>query len=181
MGEIIVAHEKHGESYWPASTPEEKAASALAILTERWNQGYWYHDPDEISEWALEHHPEEFIEILLADVWPGNDAPLEAKQAAVAVHKAGLQERYGDDQEVLDLKLRKLKKATDEWKVRNRERQAYQEIRRVVEEQDLGDYIYETRGGDTRNGGPIAWRLLSDRSDHEYERVSLEQLQEATS
>ena len=182
MTQIIVAHEKHGTYYYPAGTYDEFAASALSILTERFEQGYWYHDPDEIDEWARENRPEEFIEILLSDTWPGNDASLEDKQAAVAEHKAGLQERYGDDLEVLDMKLRKLKKATDEWKIRNRERQAYREIKRVVEEQDASVYEWENSKGEmVSRGEPLAWRLLSERSDHEYERVELEGLQEVTS
>jgi hypothetical protein len=45
--QIIVCHEKHGEWYYDASTPEQWARSALAILTERFNQGYWYNDPGE--------------------------------------------------------------------------------------------------------------------------------------
>lgn len=48
---IIVCHEKHGTFYHDASTPEAWAQSALKILTERFNDGYWYYDP------RAEKHP----------------------------------------------------------------------------------------------------------------------------
>lgn len=43
--QIIVATEKHCTRYLDASTPEALAKSALKLLTERWNAGYWYHEP----------------------------------------------------------------------------------------------------------------------------------------
>lgn len=57
---IIVCREKHVTDYWDASTPEAFAASALAILTSRWNQGYWYAHPDEV--FTPKYYPREIIE-----------------------------------------------------------------------------------------------------------------------
>ncbi len=45
MRQIIICHEKHGEFYYDASTPEKLASSALSILTERFETGYMYWDP----------------------------------------------------------------------------------------------------------------------------------------
>lgn len=47
MSDIIVERGKHGNFYWDASTNEAWAKSSLAILTERWNKGYYYNDPGE--------------------------------------------------------------------------------------------------------------------------------------
>ena len=44
---IIVAKEKHSTRYLDASTDKAFAGSALKLLTERWNEGYWYPPPDE--------------------------------------------------------------------------------------------------------------------------------------
>jgi hypothetical protein len=44
----LVAHEKHGNRQLPASTDEELHASALRLLTER-DQDGWYDDLDDPS------------------------------------------------------------------------------------------------------------------------------------
>lgn len=49
----------------------------------------------------------------------------------------------------------------------------YQEVLRVVDEHDLSFVTY--RSGRKE---PLAWKLVELRSDHEYEGVSLEHLQE---
>lgn len=41
--QILVATEKHSTEYWDATTPEALAASSLAILKQRFEDGYWYH------------------------------------------------------------------------------------------------------------------------------------------
>ena len=179
MGQIIVTHEKHGTYYYAAGTYDEFAASALQILTERWEQGYWYHDPEASDRETQEWRPEALIENVVGELWPGWDAPLEAKQQAIVEFKLALQERYGDDEEVLAMKLKKLKVATEEYKQRARARKEYAEIKRVVEGQDASVYEWEASDGTMRTRNePIAWKLLEDRSDHEYERVALEGLQE---
>lgn len=42
-GNVIVCREKHGTWYWPASTPEEFAASCATILKQRVKDG-WYQE-----------------------------------------------------------------------------------------------------------------------------------------
>jgi hypothetical protein len=48
--QIIIAREKHGDYYLDASTPEQWARSALKLLTDRWKEGYYYHEPKEPKE-----------------------------------------------------------------------------------------------------------------------------------
>lgn len=158
MSQILVSKEKHGTYYYPASTTEELGKSALALLTERFNQGYWYLTPDEMynddSQWeknALtklvpEYNPEDDLETRQAalDKWHAeNVAPIKDEDArklvAEKLSKA--------------IKRQKQKRAYQEW---------YTELERVVKEKDA----------------PKAWGILRDRSDHEYEYVTLEDLQE---
>lgn len=49
--QILIERGKHGDQYHDASTPEAVAASSLAILTERWEAGYYYYDPGPEPEW----------------------------------------------------------------------------------------------------------------------------------
>lgn len=49
--QVLVEHGKHGEWYHDASTTEALHASALAILTERWEAGYYYYDPGDPPEY----------------------------------------------------------------------------------------------------------------------------------
>lgn len=44
---ILVAKEKHGDYYFAADDAEQLAASALRLLRERWDAGYWYEEPEE--------------------------------------------------------------------------------------------------------------------------------------
>jgi hypothetical protein len=47
--EILITKEKHGEFYYDASTDEALAKSALKILTERWEEG-WYYEPEDVDD-----------------------------------------------------------------------------------------------------------------------------------
>jgi hypothetical protein len=49
----------------------------------------------------------------------------------------------------------------------------YADVKRVVEENDLSFVTYRT--GRTE---PLAWKLVENRCDHEYENVTIEHLQE---
>jgi len=46
MTSVLVTNEKYGQSYYDASTPELLAASALTILRSRFEDGYWYYEPE---------------------------------------------------------------------------------------------------------------------------------------
>jgi hypothetical protein len=57
---IIVAHEKHGERYFDATTDEAWAQVSLRVLTDRWNEGHWYRRNDTTYEVT----PDELIDAL---------------------------------------------------------------------------------------------------------------------
>lgn len=153
---VLVCYEKHGERYWDATSPEALARSALAILTERWKEGYWYSDPDDDglgdSEWAEKRRAEiakaralsrEEIEAL----------PTSARQAVISLRRESRQQVERD----------------------RRARDWYERAKRVVEEQDLGT-VTVGRNRFAREV-PEAWVLLEERSDCEYERVAVEVLE----
>lgn len=155
MSQIIVCDEKHDTVYWDASTPEALAASALAILTWRWKDGYWYLDPEDdglgSSEWADEQRAQ-------------RDKALAMTQEQIAL--------LPDDARQVVLRLRadaKRDSAED-----RRHRDWYERAKRVVESQSTGTVVVG-RNRFAREV-PEAWVLLEERSDHEYERVALEDL-----
>lgn len=152
--QIIVADEKHGTYYYDADTPEAWAKSALKILTERFNQGYWYHDPigkPDKHPFSVEERTKR--EELLAMTDEQIDAiPSDEARVVLRKKRQQAQKRHREDE---------------------RQSEEYQRIREVVEAQDDG-MIVIGKGKRYEREEPKAWRLLDDRNDHEYERVSLE-------
>jgi len=174
MGSILVAEEKHGTWYWPASTDEELSKSALTILTQRYEQGYWYHDPEILDNETLKFRPKDLVETHLGESWPGWDVDEQVRSEAINAHSKEIREKYGDDQDILDLKLKGFKNAVSEYKYRRGYREWYAEMKELVESQDTTRMVTFKNGRKT----PLSWIILSDRGDHEYERVELEDLQE---
>lgn len=166
MSQIIIAHEKHGTFHFDASTPELLAENALKILTERWNQGYWYSDPDDdglgTSDWA-DKRREEYAKALALEPEEIEALPEDARKAV--------------------LHLRQDAKRDSEYDIKHRK--WYERAKAVVEAQDLSCYLYGDRKTARTKAGkegryerevPKAWSLLEERNDHEYERVELEDL-----
>lgn len=154
--QIIVCDEKHGTFHWDASTPEEWAKSSLAILTERWKAGYWYLNPDSDglgdSEWATN----ERAQIAKAKAMSKeaiNELPVVARKAVIRILADDRRDSSEDKQH----------------------RRWYQQAKQVVENQDLS-LITISEGTKWERQEPAAWRLLEERSDYEYERVSIEPL-----
>ncbi len=56
---VIVAKEKHTTRYMLALTEAQRDAAALALLSERSKQGYWYPDPSELTNDPPEFSKEE--------------------------------------------------------------------------------------------------------------------------
>ena len=50
---ILLCKEKHEDNYWDASDDESWAKSSLAILTDRWNDDFWYQKPEKPSQGGL--------------------------------------------------------------------------------------------------------------------------------
>jgi hypothetical protein len=68
--QILVEYGKHDTRYHDASTLEALDASALAILTDRWNAGYYYHDPGPKPEWDGPNQQErDTIKEIDEDAW----------------------------------------------------------------------------------------------------------------
>lgn len=176
MSYVLVTKEKHGDFYYDASTDEALAKSALAILTERWNQGYWYYDPDESDKETNEWRPEALVENHVGEAWPGWDVPYAERAAVLNAHMELLKIKYGDDAEILALKTRKFRAAIEEYKERCDYRKWYAEAKALVESQDA-DGVVTFKSGRTE---AKAWWLLNERSDHEYEGVDLEPLQKVS-
>ncbi len=125
--EILVVKEKHGTFYYDASTKEALNVSALKILKERWEEGYWYYHPDELYS--------------------------------------------AEDMRIIDLNtvVDVLKKTAESHnRLAERERAQYNSYVRW----------YERAKHAVDNDDPTeAYRLLSERSDHEYESVRVERIQ----
>lgn len=47
MVKILVLKEKHDTRYFDVSTPEKRFEACDTILMERWNEGYYYTEPQE--------------------------------------------------------------------------------------------------------------------------------------
>jgi hypothetical protein len=149
--QIIVCHEKHGERYYDASTPEAWAKSALAILTDRFNDGYWYHDPRQVTNsFSLERRAKMYEMLLVTDE---QIEAIPSDEARVVLRKQRRRARAEHQQELEQI-------------------EQYDRIKIAVEAQDRGFF---TVGRDSFQI-PVAWDILEDRSDHEYERVELEQV-----
>src|ERR1017187_453922 len=134
--QIIIAKEKHGDFYWDASTPEAWAASALALLTERFRAGYWYYDPigepDEhpfSQERAAERA--EYLALTDEDV---AGLPEALRREALAKRKDAQQERKEEE-------------GTSAF---------YQRVKQVVEDQDKG--LVTVGRGRYEREEPKAWR-----------------------
>lgn len=146
---IIVCHEKHETRYYDASTDEAWAKSSLKILTDRFNEGYWYYDP------RAEQHP--------------FSLDLRAKRDELAAITDDQIEQIPSE-DARELLRKKREQALDEQSEDAEMVEEYERIKAVVEAQDDS---FETVG---RSREPKAWRLLEARSDHEYERIELEDL-----
>lgn len=176
MSYVLVTKEKHGDFYYDASTDEALAKSALAILTDRWNDGFWYIDPDELDQETQEWRPEALVQNHLGEAWPGWNATENERVAEINRYANDLKTKYGDDQEVYELKSKKFNAAIQEYKRRREYRKWYSEAKALVESQDAAA-IVTFKSGRTESK---AWRLLGERNDHEYEGVELEPLQEVS-
>lgn len=150
---IIVCEEKHGTFYYPASSDEEWAKSALKILTDRFNDGYWYYDPRQ------ESHP------FSLDLRRKRDELLAMTDDQIEAIPSE------DAQRLL---REKRERARAEQREEAEEIDEYERIKAVVEAQD--DSMETIGRGRYQRREPKAWLLLESRSDHEYERVELEDL-----
>jgi hypothetical protein len=142
---IIVAKEKDDTRYLDASTDEAWAKSALALLSERFRDGYWYSDP------TADKH--EFVV-----------GRRKARDELIAMSEEALSSLPETAREEMRRHILIAKRDAEEDQKQLKE---YLEIKRVVEEGDLG------WTGKGRFLKPKAWALLEARAEYEYERVGL--------
>jgi len=154
-GQIIVCSEKHGTTYWDASSELSWAKSALAILTERWEQSRnqewcWYPEPEEPSTKGYTYVNKNGQMLSEVEI---SALPNEHLRVAAMAESRRFE--------------RKIKEA-EEYRL------WYERVKWVVQSQDHG---ITTRGkGANARRIPVAWDLLNERCDYEYEAVRLETL-----
>lgn len=146
---MIVAYEKHERRYLDASTDEAWAASSLKLLSERFNDGYCYHSPDELYD-----AEGEYSDLAAAELTDEQIAELPGHSVRRAAELAR-------------------KQAQAEFAEKQKYERWYRAMQEVVENADLS-FV-----GKGRQQRPRAWGLLQMRSDAEYESVSLETLETA--
>ena len=142
---IIVVKEKDDTRYLDASTDEVWAKSALALLSERFRDGYWYSDPTADKHEFVVARRNARDELIAMSEETLSILP-ETAQAEMRRHISIAKGDAAEDQKQL---------------------KEYLEIKRVVEEGDLG------WTGKGRYLKPKAWALLEARAEYEYERVGL--------
>lgn len=153
--QVIVAREKHGDFYYDATTPEAWARSALEILTERFDSGYHYFDgdPDANHHFVQEQRAKE-LEASAPDLSDEDlrKLPVEARKPIIRARQR--------------IRDREMEFESD--------RIFYAAVKEIVEDQDAG--MITVGHGRWEREVPKAWKLLQERSDYEYEDVSLEPL-----
>lgn len=127
---VLVEHGKHGEYYWDATTQEKFQANCLAILKNRFDQGWYYYEPEEPTKPKGLLTKEEIKEL---------QQPYKGQAIQIYNNYVRAKREYVSEKELWD------------------------ELKAAIEEND----------------GGLAWGVLYDRSDYEYERVSLEDLNNA--
>lgn len=146
---ILVVKEKHGTYYFDASTPEKISRAALKILTDRFN-GNWYHRPKDESYF-----------------WYGFDKEIILTPEEIEALPEHLRAP----------ELKKLKRLESARVELIRAQSWYDEVERIVKEQDASYEEIVLKSGRTRLESP-AWNALQDRADYEYEELYLERLEE---
>lgn len=145
---ILVCHEDDIERYFDASTPEAFAKSCLAILTYR-VRDYGYYE-----KWDIPEEPAGLLSPAQIEALPTEE--LRHQEASKRRAFRSRVTRYEEHNAQIDEALKVIEEQDTELI----------EVRRKFKpEVVLG---YETR----------ASRILSNRSDHEYEHVELERLEE---
>jgi hypothetical protein len=118
---VLVVSEKHGTSYYWALTQEQKHAQALEILTERFENG-WYYCPEP--------------------------APTNPELTCAQIEKLPV----GETQQAAKKVFHRWKR---NWEQTEQARDQYKLMQEAIEKKD----------------GYLAWVLLEERYDNEYEKI----------
>lgn len=171
MKRILVAKEKHGTWYYDASDDEQLAKSALKILTDRAKEGYWYHDPEEIFDEDSKYST--YMKQLIPEY--DRSAPIEERKALVQKYIDWKVNPFKEsDPDIYESRRKKVEMAARNEKEYVQYKNWFDEMKELVESQDWTQMVTFKSGRQT----PLAWHLLEQRGDYEYENVTLEDLQE---
>jgi hypothetical protein len=168
MANVLVQYGKHCDTFWPASTDEQLAKSALAILIDNASSYGWYCTPDEL--FPLDSKYTVTLEALV----PGyaDAADKEGREAAIIAYQEQIASIPDVDAQAVMKK--KLGSAACNQKEKREYTKWYNAMREVVDNRDWRSNV-TFKSGRTE---PKSWYLLKQRGDYEYERVELEPLQE---
>lgn len=153
MTSVLVTDEKHGNSYYDASTPELLAASALTILRDRFNDGYWYYEPKapELNYTDEQKSIMELTDEEIANLPVALRASTEKQRNSLLSNRKGREREYLLDKQWYDATVALLalpaKEAVKQTVVRGRNQYA-----RTV---------------------PTALDLLEQRNDYQYESFEI--------
>lgn len=159
VSQILVLHEKHGDRYFDASTPEALATSCVKVLRERVADGYWYHR--EYAE-PVRPLPKEQQEILAL-----TDEQLATLPTAI--------------REDMKTKRAKLVKSNAVYKRRKKQEDGWWNAVQLVLTSPLEEAIKLTvaDADDTWSNQPLplAYEILKSRRDYEYESIGIYEVQ----
>lgn len=146
VGKVLVAQEDDYTQYLDASTEEAWATSSLHLLTERYESGWCYYEPEPLSKdhEAAVNMTNEEIEKL-----PTEELKLKARQDRNRYKT--IYREYLEDKKWWDAMVT------------------------VVKNKDDSVVVFAS-GKRNERRVPRAWMLLQERNDHEYEFVEIENI-----
>lgn len=149
---VLVLHEKHGDDYWRVNDDAELNRAALEILRRRDAEGYWYLEPKR--EWYVDVKDDDTITRFEA-------IPPETLAMLPAPTRAEMRAAYDEAKE-------HLRRAEPQL----RRDQAWWRLMKGLLAQPAEVSLARTN----QAGRPLAWLVLQERGDGEYEGVSVEKL-----
>jgi hypothetical protein len=98
---IVIFKEKHGDRYFIANNQEELGKICLQVLTERFDDGYWYYKPEPLGEDdKIIDIPEDLPEDVKGDIERRNGAMRnKIRSHKYAVHDYKLIEKAYQDRD----------------------------------------------------------------------------------
>lgn len=152
---IIIFKEKHGDSYFDASTDEALARACLAVLRQRNKEGWYYAPTKPEASYSKEE------QAILAMTDEQIEAIPEPIKSETATRKAKL--------------VRRLAGAEREYKLDNEWFTLLTELLALPVEEAV-TRVRTFRSGRTQ---PLAYALIEDRNGGEYEGFYIEDLRKA--
>jgi hypothetical protein len=153
VSKIVIFKEKHGDYYYDASTPEIFNKVALAVLRERFEAGYWYYGPSELTPLSAEDQ-------AIADL---TDEQVEALPEALKETTATKRNRI----------LRGVRARQAEYDRDKQWMDTLQELLALPVEEAL---VHEIEVGNRGRKALTATSFITERADYQYEGFEVEEL-----